>query len=224
MKTKTAIKRQGIAPQRRKHVSNAAPSLVVTPPEVRTIDPKWAWHYRTLLALREKLLRETDEKLRAAAEPIELHGAHPADSGTDEFEHDVALALLAREQNALSDVTHAITRILEGRYGICEATGVKIAAKRLRALPWCRYSLEAGQRIERGAKNVKCRVPDAVSLRGQKRDLPDTGTTTRGDSEGPAEEVKERDEVKNVADEATASPGNREEPLAGDRPAERFET
>ena len=147
-------------------------------------------------------MRSSEDKFRQAAEPVEGHSTHPADSATDEFGHDVAMALLAREENALCDVNDAVTRILEGRYGICEASGVKIPAERLHALPWCRYSLETERRVERDTENMKCRVPDAVSLRGQKCDLPGTGTITRGDSEGPAEEPKGRDAAKKVEDES----------------------
>ena len=215
MKTKTLIQRKTAVRKPRKKLSDAT---AVSQPAARTVLPKWRWHYQTLLTLREQLLRDSDEKLREAAQPIETHSTHPADSATDEFEHDVALALLAREENALSDVTDAITRILEGRYGICEACGVKIPAKRLRALPWCRYSVEGERQVERAMKKVKCRVPDAVSLRGQKSDLPDTGTITRGDSEGPAEEPSERDEAKKVEDESTPTVRDIEEFFGDERP------
>ena len=196
MKTKTA--RKGQSP-RKPSRTLAGTTASVAQSDVGKVSPKWRWHYRTLLTLRQQLLRESSEKLREAAEPIEGHGMHLADSATDEFEHDVALALLAREQNALSDVNDAITRILDGRYGICEATGAKIPARRLRALPWCRYSVEAEEQLERSKRHTRCRVPDAVSLRGETKDLPGTGTITRGDSEGPGEEPSERDDAKKLA-------------------------
>ena len=76
----------------------------------------------------------------------------------------------------MRDVNDAISRILEGTYGVCESSGAAIPASRLRALPWCRYSVEAERRFERGNGKVLCRVPDVVSLRGRKSDLPGTGT------------------------------------------------
>src|ERR1043166_4169439 len=96
------------------------------------IDPKWRWHYRTLFEIRGRLSQDTEAKLHEAAEPIEPHGAHPGDSATDEFDHDLALTLLAREESALIEVNDAIGRILNGTYGICEASGVPIPARRLR--------------------------------------------------------------------------------------------
>lgn len=222
MKTKTTQKRRGAAGKRRKYIVGAATPAAFSPlvaqPKARTIAPKWRWHYQKLVTLRELLLRDRDEKLREAAEPIEPHSIHPADSATDEYEHDVALALLGREENAMSEVNDAITRILDGRYGICEASGVKIPAQRLRALPWCRYSLDAEQRVERGTKNVKCRIPNAVSLRGPTKNIPGTGTITREDSEGPAEEPGRGDEAKKIEDESSPIIREFEAPFDENRP------
>jgi RNA polymerase-binding transcription factor DksA len=192
--------------------AKAVPAGIVQP-KAPAIEPTWRWHYRTLVALRARLLRQSENTRREAAEPIEAHSTHAADSATDEFEHDVALALLAREENSLRDVNDAITRILEGRYGICEATGEKIPASRLRALPWCRYSREAEETLERRSGGTKLRVPQTISLRGWKNHLPGTGTVTREDSEGPAAEPQERDEAKNVADPSQANAGD-DEPQA----------
>lgn len=124
--------------------------LVAQPPAV--IDPQWEWHYRTLLGLRDRLARDAEAKLRESAIPVENHGTHPADSGTDEYDHDLALTLLAAEENALSEVNDAILRILGGRYGVCEATGAKIPHQRLRAIPWCRYTRDVERRREETGK------------------------------------------------------------------------
>ena len=174
-------------------------------PFAARIDPRWKWHYRTLIALRDRLSQDTGQKFREAAEPIEAHSMHAADSGTDEFEHDMVLTLLDRKEHALRDVNDAIIRILEGRYGVCGITGAAIPASRLRALPWCRYSVEAERELERANGKGRYRVPNAVSLRGGKSDLPGTGTITREDSEGPSEEPHERDEASRVIDESTPS-------------------
>lgn len=172
---------------------SAAPSIL----------PRWRWHYRTLRALQRRLQQESATERAAVAEAIEPHSSHAADSATDEFEHDVALALLSREENALRDVSDALQRITEGRYGICEATGARISAARLRALPWCRYTVEAERRFERSKHAIRARVPEAGSLRGQRRDIPETGTITRNNSEGPAEDVSPK-AADSIAAEASA--------------------
>jgi RNA polymerase-binding transcription factor DksA len=189
--------------------TKALPAGIVQP-KAPAIEPTWRWHYRTLVALRDRLLRQSENTRREAAEPIEAHSTHAADSATDEFEHDVALTLLARGENSLREVNDASTRILEGRYGICEATGEKIPASRLRALPWCRYSREAEEALERHGGDTKLRVPQTISLRGWKNNLPGTGTMTRENSEGPADEPQGRDEARNVADPSQANAGESE--------------
>lgn len=209
MKTKPSAKTGDSQPSRRRETHWPPMS------EDTAVDPRWRWHYRTLVALRDRLLRESENKRAEIAEPIEPHGSHAADSGTDEFDHDVAIALLAREENALRDITDAITRILEHNYGICEASGAKIPASRLRAVPWCRHALDAERRLERGAAGGRCRVPEAVSLRGRAADVPGTGTITRENPDGPAgQEGDDRNEARAVAraartrrDDVGAAPG-----------------
>jgi RNA polymerase-binding transcription factor DksA len=86
------------------------------------VDPRWAWHFRTLVALREHLLQE-----------------QRAPQATDQFDRDFIRALLAREPDGLEEINAAIDRILRGDYGICESSGRRIAGARLRATPWTRY-------------------------------------------------------------------------------------
>jgi RNA polymerase-binding transcription factor DksA len=86
------------------------------------VDPRWAWHFRTLVALREHLV-EVQRTPQAA----------------DQFDRDFIRALLAREADGLEEINAAIDRILRGDYGVCESTGRPIAAARLRAAPWTRY-------------------------------------------------------------------------------------
>lgn len=126
-----------------------------------------------------------------ATGPIEGHSSHPADSATDEFDHDIALALLDREQNALIDVSEAIDRIRDGTYGLCLETNLPIPAERLRALPWCRFSREVEERLEKTGRVGRLRVPPARSLRGPGSTIPGTGAIR---PEGTDNEPKEAEE------------------------------
>jgi RNA polymerase-binding transcription factor DksA len=155
------------------------------------IDPKWAWHYRVLVTLRDRLMRETNETQAEATAPIEPHSSHPADSATDEFDHDLALVVLSREQNALTEITDAIERMRNGTYGVCMETRLPIPAARLRALPWCRYSREVEERLEKAGAVPRPRVARAQSLRGPGSTIPGTGEIPR---EGTENEPKEADE------------------------------
>lgn len=197
---KARLKKRAVAKRR---TSPAAP--------VPAIARKFAWHYRTLLALRDRLMQDTQRKLRDVADPIESHSMHLADSATDEFDHDLALAMLAREESALTEVNDAITRMLEGRYGLCEETGARIPALRLRALPWCRYALAVEEQLERTGTVAKFKLPPPASIREGKPNLPGTGRLPReGVMEG--EEDLEGENEAAVVKEESAGSATAEEP------------
>jgi RNA polymerase-binding transcription factor DksA len=101
------------------------------------VDPKWAWHYRTLVALRDHLAAE---RMKADTPPPPAGTAPaPAPVHSDEdFDREFIRALVAREQDALGEMNAAIERILHGRYGVDEATGRPIPPELLRARPWLR--------------------------------------------------------------------------------------
>ena len=138
--------RRGVAPKSRRR--STAKSLQVEK-EPAEIPKRWIWHYEKLSSLRERLIEERKERLHEAAQPLEIHSISPADSATDEFDHELALGRLSVDQDALYEVEAAMNRILRGKYGICEQTGKPIPASRLKVLPWTRYCTEAATRLER---------------------------------------------------------------------------
>jgi RNA polymerase-binding transcription factor DksA len=129
------------------------------------VPAKWRWHYRTLLSLQNRLLRLHGESRRAAAEPLESHSLDEADSATDEFDHNLALAQLSAEQDALYEVDAALHRIADGTYGRCEESGEPIPAARLRAIPWTRFTRDVEERLERSGAMGRTRLREAVTLR-----------------------------------------------------------
>lgn len=176
-----------------------------------SVPPKWTWHYRVLAALRDRLEAERQARRGELNDPIEAHGAHPADSGSDEFDHELALTLLAHEEDALAQVTEALERIRNGTYGLCLATGQRIPAQRLRVLPWCRYSREIEELIEREQQlKSGVRLPPAISLRRAAVTIPGTGDAAR---EGFEHEPKQ-------PEEPNAGKQFDEAPLPGDDGAE----
>jgi RNA polymerase-binding transcription factor DksA len=173
MKTSKASQARHSPPQRSPGSNKPADtSQVVTSGEKpisplnQRVKPQWAWHYRVLLELRERLVAAEVGQLAKAAEPLEFHNRSPADSGTDEFDHDVALSTLSAEADALHEVEEAIRRILDGNYGICQETGQPIGEQRLRAIPWTRFSRDAAARLESGGALRRPHLHQAQSIRG----------------------------------------------------------
>jgi len=75
---------------------------------------------------------------------------HMADLGSDTWEQDFTLGLLANEQNLVREIDEALARIEDKTYGICVATQQKIELPRLRAKPWAKYCIEYARAREEG--------------------------------------------------------------------------
>jgi DnaK suppressor protein len=75
---------------------------------------------------------------------------HPADIGSDNFEHEFTLELLEGERKLLDEINAALGRIESKWYGICLGTGLPIPKPRLKIKPWSKYGIEYKRMIEKG--------------------------------------------------------------------------
>ncbi|HEX9645796.1 MAG TPA: TraR/DksA C4-type zinc finger protein [Acidimicrobiia bacterium] len=98
----------------------------------------------------QSVIREFDDQreLSRLAETGSEHNADPdnADGGSLAFEMEMDLSV---EQNAkllLEKVQHALDRMDEGMYGICEVSGKPIPVARLEALPYATTLVEFADR------------------------------------------------------------------------------
>jgi RNA polymerase-binding transcription factor DksA len=123
----------------------------------KDIPEKFKRYFKLLVDLRTSLTegieRHSEETLKRSAKDdagdLSAYGQHMADAGTDTFDRDFALSMVASEQEALSEIDAAIKRIHDGTYGVCEITQKPIAKERLLAVPFTRYSAEAQKDLER---------------------------------------------------------------------------
>ena len=113
------------------------------------IKAQWAKYYHHLLELRDQLTRQMDGLAKESAQEIAGYSLHMADSGTDNFDRDFALSLLSADQDAVYEIEEALKRIEKNTYGICELTGKPIPRKRLEAIPWTRFTVQAQAQLER---------------------------------------------------------------------------
>ena len=72
--------------------------------------------------------------------------ADNADAGAILADIERDSAFDENEKHLLKQIDHALARIEEGTYGICEITGEPIPVARLRALPWATMTVEAAER------------------------------------------------------------------------------
>jgi RNA polymerase-binding protein DksA len=75
---------------------------------------------------------------------------HMADIGSDNWEQDFTLGLIANEAVVVREIDDALARIVDRTYGVCLATGKPISLARLRAKPWAKYCIEYARMREEG--------------------------------------------------------------------------
>jgi DnaK suppressor protein len=127
-----------------------------------------------LLDLRDDLVDAVSgmarDTIRNAPEGSEASGSgqHQGDAGSDAYDRDFALSVLAKEQDALYEIEQALRRIQSGSYGICEISSRKIPQARLEAIPFARLTVECQAQWEKEYGNRRFRPSNEVGFSGGK--------------------------------------------------------
>ena len=105
------------------HEFDDAPKLTKTKLTARELA-----HFRNLLlAKRRQLLGDVDslenEALRAEQTSLSHLPVHMADMGTDNYEQEFTLSLADRDRRVIVEIDHALAKIDDKTYGICEGHG-----------------------------------------------------------------------------------------------------
>lgn len=79
---------------------------------------------------------------RDAGGDLSGYSFHMADMATDNFDREFTLGLASNEQQALNMIDHALKKVEEGNFGICENCSKPIPQKRLLALPYAALCLK----------------------------------------------------------------------------------
>ena len=128
--------------------------------EEDAIPDKFKRYYKLLIELRNHVTGQVDQHSeetlkRSAKEDSGDLSSYGTDGGTDSFDRDFALSLVANEQEALAEIEAAIQRIKAGTYGVCEHTQQNINKERLIAVPFTRYTAAAMKEIEKTRYKVR---------------------------------------------------------------------
>lgn len=112
---------------------------------------------RILLESEKKRIEEelTQLGLDAQSSDVRREGSpfgKREEEATESLEFEKRLALEKQLYEQLADIEHALRKIKDGTYGLCDSCGKPIAENRLEALP------QASLCIECKAKNAKTRV------------------------------------------------------------------
>ena len=108
-----------------------------------------------LIKLRERLNGDvsslTEEALgqaNSAGGNLSNMPIHMADLGSDNFEQENTLNLLANEQQQLEEINDALERIKQGTFGKCEGCETAIPKARLKEIPYARYCVACARKQE----------------------------------------------------------------------------
>lgn len=106
-----------------------------------------------LLSIRARLRGDVSTMADAALRRTESDGGgnlstmpiHMADLGSDAFEQEFTLSLMATEEGTLEAVEEALERIRAKSFGLCEGCGGIIAKKRLEAIPFAALCIKCAE-------------------------------------------------------------------------------
>ena len=113
--------------------------------------------YRAMLEEKKEILSGSIENIheqnltsqREGAGELSGYSIHLADTGSDNYNREFALELVANEQEILYLIDDALERIGEGTYGKCIMCEAPIPAARLDAVPYAANCLKCQSRMER---------------------------------------------------------------------------
>ncbi|MDA1229596.1 MAG: TraR/DksA family transcriptional regulator [Planctomycetota bacterium] len=120
--------------------------------------------FRTMLRILQARLRGDVEQLKEEAFSGSEAGGdqrssnHMAEMGSDAWDLDFSLQLVENDQGVLEEIKHALKKVDEGTYGLCELcleqglpeTKARIPKTRLQAIPHARNCVDCERKKEKG--------------------------------------------------------------------------
>lgn len=124
----------------------------------KKLDKKTLEVYKTLLLKKREELQgdithiseETLKKSQKdASGDISGYSFHMADVATDNYDREFSLGLASKERNVLFEINHALDKLQEGTFGLCESCKKSISKVRLKAVPYATLCLKCQQLKEK---------------------------------------------------------------------------
>ncbi|WP_052572867.1 TraR/DksA C4-type zinc finger protein [Haloferula sp. BvORR071] len=168
---KAEAKKPAPAAKAKPEVEEEVPAVVQVPSGPVKVSGFALKQKQRLLDLRDELVDAMSGmtgEIRNAPEGSEASGSgmHQGDAGSDAYDRDFALSVLAKEQDALYEIEQALRRIDRGVYGVCEMSGKSIPQARLEAIPFARLTVECQAQWEKEYGNRRFRPSNEVGFAG----------------------------------------------------------
>ena len=106
--------------------------------------------------VREGIVDELGDPAEERTALAETAGAdqHPADAGTERFEREKDLSIIAGIDAELVDVQSALKRLESGAFGKCDLCGRPIGEPRLKVRPATRFCVKDQAVVERQVRSA----------------------------------------------------------------------
>ncbi len=104
----------------------------------------------------EEMRNQLTQSLRGSTAEVKTpdeatgYSQHQADQGTDDFDRMTNLEVTHAEYGLLRQIVHALKKIDDNTYGICDITGEEIPIARLEAIPYACMTVKAQEKLEKG--------------------------------------------------------------------------
>ncbi len=94
--------------------------------------------------VKEKLFQQLGKEYRSEIDTVLDEG----DKALSDLAEETNLTLVDLRKDTLEKIDHALKKLEEGTYGVCEDCGNEISEQRLKALPFAVHCVECKQRRE----------------------------------------------------------------------------
>lgn len=108
-----------------------------------------------LLHRREAIRRALDGDLSMLRELREQTKGDILDAALDSAQDELSSQLAEVESRELAQIEHALERMKNGNYGVCEVTEQPIPLARLQALPYATTCIEAKKEMEKHGRTAE---------------------------------------------------------------------
>ena len=107
--------------------------------------------YRRLLEAKKNSLSTDLAKTRNAEEETTEEATQDiADKAVSSYTREFLYSLSDTDRNTLVQIDDALTRIEEGKFGLCRNCGQPMTEKRLNAVPWAQLCVDCKELSEKG--------------------------------------------------------------------------
>ena len=111
------------------------------------------FYKKKLLELRDQTRGNINATTGEAIDEPGKGSHHQVDEGSDDFNRTVSLELSSTEQAVLRQIEHALEKMEQGTYGLCDMSGEAIPSKRLDAMPYASLSIASQEKLEKEKMN-----------------------------------------------------------------------